>query len=59
MMATLHRRRQWRDRRRHAESDLVADLKIGLRLALAMFFLGLLLLVVFLGQPFINVFLGN
>ena len=59
MMTTQYRRRQWRDRRTHAESDLVKDLRIGLQTALAMLFLGLLLLVVFLGDPFINVFLWN
>lgn len=58
-MVTQYRRRQWRDRRDRANSDFIADLKTGAHLALALFFLGLLLLVLFLGQPFINVFIGN
>ena len=54
MMTTMHKRRRWRDRHRHAESDLVADLKTGLHLGLAMTFLALLLLVLFMGQGFVD-----
>jgi hypothetical protein len=58
MMVTQHRRRQWRDKRK-PPSDFVSDLKIGLHVALTMFFLGMLLIVVFIGQPAVNAFLGN
>lgn len=58
-MTTNYRRRQYRDRRTFAKSDLVADLKIMVNLALALTFLALLLLVLFLGQPFINALFGG
>ena len=58
-MTTNYRRRQWRDRRTFAQSDLVADLKTGLHLALALTFLALLLLVLFLGSGFVNVIFGG
>lgn len=59
MITTMHRRRQYRDRRAKPDSDIASVFKIGLHTALAMFFLAVLLMVLFLGQPFVNLFLGN
>jgi hypothetical protein len=53
-MVTRYRRRVYRDRRAFAQSDIVADLKTTLHLALAMTFLALLLLVLFMGQGFVD-----
>ena len=53
-IVTQFRRRAYRDRRTFAQSDIVADLKTGLHLGLAMTFLALLLLVLFMGQGFVD-----
>lgn len=61
MMATFHRRRQWRDKRRPAtleELDRV-NLYIGAHMVITGFFTAFLLLVVIFGDRFINLFLGG
>lgn len=58
-MVTQYRRRQYRDRRAKPDSDIASVFKIGLHTALAMFFLAVLLCSIFLGDSFVNVFLGN
>jgi hypothetical protein len=58
VMTTLHRRRQWRDKRKPPTPEELAraDWLIGLHCILCAFFLALLLMVVFVGQPSINAF---
>jgi hypothetical protein len=56
VMVTLHRRRQWRDKRRPPTPEELAraDWLIGVHCALCAFFIALLLIAVFFGQPSIN-----
>lgn len=59
-MPTLHRRRQWRDRRAQPTlADLMkADAMIGVHCALTAFFLFLLLMVAFFCDRFLNMIGG-
>lgn len=57
-MVTQYRRRQYRDRRAKPDSDIASVFKIGLHTALAMFFLAVLLMVLVLGQPFVDATFG-
>lgn len=61
MMTTMHRRRQYRDRRAQPTlADLMkADMFIGVHIALTGFFFALLLLVVIFGDRFIGLFFGG
>ncbi|CAE6713490.1 hypothetical protein R75461_01171 [Paraburkholderia nemoris] len=60
-MVTLHRRRQWRDKRaRPTLDDLMhADAMIGIHCALAGIFTVLIILVALLGQDFVNLLFGD
>lgn len=57
-MTTNYRRRQYRDRRAKPDSDIASVFKIGLHTALAMFFLAVLLMTIFMGQSFVDATFG-
>lgn len=61
MMVTLYRRRQWRDKRQQPASmeDLyMSHQAMGVLCALAGIGTALVLLLLLLGQPFLNVIFG-
>jgi hypothetical protein len=61
-MVTLHRRRQWRDKRARREVSLAdlmeVDFYIGVHIAITGFFFALLVMVVMFGDRFLNLFFG-
>lgn len=62
VMSTMHRRRQWRDKRHHPATlaELMkANAMIGIHCALAGIFTVLIILVALLGQDFVNLFFGG
>jgi hypothetical protein len=62
MMTTMHRRRQWRDKRQHPatmEDLYMSHQAMGVLCALASIGTALVILLLFIGQPFVDALFGR